>query len=254
MGPRGTAPYDREMAVDQTPGRRTPLERKVLRDTVHDQLFRMLVDGTLAPGASLSIDGLARDLCVSPTPVREALVHLEHTGLVRRAALRGYTIAAPPSLQEVTHLMAARWLVESAALGAAFDRSPEAAPPFAAPLADALDAQRRAYDEVARHTNFCPPAQLFAYLSAEWQFHRSLVEQGGNRYLARMVELLAAEVHRGRRGDDGRPLDVAESLAEHSAIVTAVQAGDRESASAALKAHLEALLSRVRIHEGIQSD
>ncbi|MEP7160537.1 MAG: GntR family transcriptional regulator [Dermatophilaceae bacterium] len=242
------------MAVDQTPGRRTPPERKVLRDTVHEQLFRMLVDGTLAPGARLSIDGLARDLCVSPTPVREALVHLEHTGLVRRAALRGYTIADPPSLQEITHLMAARWLVESAALGAAFDRSPEATPPVAVALSEALDAQRRAYDEVARHANFCPPAQLFAYLSAEWQFHRALVEQGGNRYLARMLELLAAEVHRGRRGDDGRPLDAASSLAEHAAIVAAVQVGDRESASAALKAHLEALRSRVRIQGRTQSD
>ena len=71
----------------ETEGR---LTRKVLRDDVHDALLQMLLRGRFAPGESLSIDHVARQLGVSPTPVREALVELEHTGLVTRAALRGF--------------------------------------------------------------------------------------------------------------------------------------------------------------------
>lgn len=233
------------MAVHEGRFAGPPLERKVLRDTVYDQLFRMLVDGSLAPGEHLSIDGLARDLCVSPTPVREALVHLEHTGLVRRAALRGYTVAEPPSPQELRDLIAARRAVEGAALQAAMgDDDPEATASLAAQLSEALDGQRRAYEDLARHGALSPPAQLFAYLASEWEFHRVLVRHGGNSYLVRMVDLLTAEVHRGRRGEDGKPFDVAESLAEHGAIVAAVSGGRGEAAAEALSAHLDALLTR----------
>ena len=41
----------------------------------------MLTSGRLEPDAPLGIDRLAHDLGVSPTPVREALARLEHTGL-----------------------------------------------------------------------------------------------------------------------------------------------------------------------------
>ncbi len=225
----------------------SPLERKVLRDTVYDQLFRMLVDGSLRPGTSLSIDGLARDLCVSPTPVREALVHLEHTGLVRRAALRGYTAADPLTAKELRDLVAARRLLEGAALRAAVDRpDPQSGEgmPIAQQLADALAEQRRAYGEVTRHGSLCPPAPLYAYLVSEWEFHRVLVVQGGNPYLARMLDLLAGEMYRMRRRPDGRPFDATESIAEHSAIVRAVASGRPGSAEEALATHLDGLLAR----------
>ncbi|NLA29071.1 MAG: GntR family transcriptional regulator [Propionibacterium sp.] len=48
-----------------------PLERKVLRDTVYETLVDMLMSNTLAPETPLSIDALANELAVSPTPVRE---------------------------------------------------------------------------------------------------------------------------------------------------------------------------------------
>ncbi len=225
-----------------------PLERKVLRDTVRDQLFRMLVDGSLGPGQNLSIDGLARDLCVSPTPVREALVHLEHTGLVRRAALRGYTVAEPLSANEMRDLIAARRLIEGEALRSALDHHDLAAPgrsSLVAQLSGAVDAQRRAYDEVTRHGTMRPPAHLFTYVASEWQFHRVLVAQSGNPYLERMHDLLAAEVHRERRAREGRPLGAAASISEHAGIVEAIESGPPGAAMQALMAHLDGLLGHL---------
>ena len=97
--------------------RMKPLERKVLRDTVYESLVDMLMSGTLAPGASLSIDGLASGLAVSPTPVREALVQLERTGLVFREPLRGYRVAPLLDTDQVAQLCDARAIVEPCGLG-----------------------------------------------------------------------------------------------------------------------------------------
>ena len=66
-----------------------PIAARGLGDDVHDALLTMLTSGRLEPDAPLGIDRLAHDLGVSPTPVREALARLEHTGLVVRRANRG---------------------------------------------------------------------------------------------------------------------------------------------------------------------
>ena len=86
--------------------------RQVLTDHVYDTLLEMLMDGRFQPSEALSIDGLARELDVSATPVREAFARLEVTGLVIRAALRGYRVAPLPSTAELTELMDARLIIE----------------------------------------------------------------------------------------------------------------------------------------------
>ena len=57
--------------------------RRILRDEVYDYIVDVLLEGGLEPGSSLNIDSLARQLDAPPPPW-EALVQLEHTGLVRR--------------------------------------------------------------------------------------------------------------------------------------------------------------------------
>ena len=79
--------------------------RRALRDGVYDAILELLLDGSVAPGASIGIDALARQLGVSPTPVREAMVQLEHTGLVTRAALKGYRAAPPLSAGAMSELV-----------------------------------------------------------------------------------------------------------------------------------------------------
>ena len=69
------------------------MERRGLRDAVYDRILDQLLRGETEAGGRLSIETLARELSVSATPVREALVQLERTGLVTREALRGYRVA-----------------------------------------------------------------------------------------------------------------------------------------------------------------
>src|SRR5690625_2725032 len=110
------------------PGPERRLDRKVLRDDVYDELLERLLGGQYPSGTSLSIDGVARELGVSPTPVREALAQLEHTGLVSRAALRGYRVAPPLSERQMAELVEARAVVELAAVERAAERTAELLP------------------------------------------------------------------------------------------------------------------------------
>src|SRR5690606_41447666 len=87
--------------------------RQVLADRVYEELLAALIDGRFEADAALSIDGIARDLGVSPTPVREALARVEHTGMVRRAALKGYRVAPLMTAEEHGQLVAVRKLIEA---------------------------------------------------------------------------------------------------------------------------------------------
>ena len=71
-----------------------------LTDDIYEAIKASLMDGVLSPGARLSIDGLARELSVSQTPVREALARLEADGLTRSVPNRGYFATELPSRDE----------------------------------------------------------------------------------------------------------------------------------------------------------
>lgn len=227
-------------------GMQTPLtlSRRAMRDEVHDAVLAMLMDGRLAAGASVGIDSLARDLGVSPTPVREALVELEGTGLVHRVAHRGYQVAPPMTAEQAAQLVDARLVVETAAAAWAARR---ADPELLAELRKALTDHQAAagiavgWDHVSRDRNGLPVG-LREYFEADWAFHQAILDHCGNPFLRRMAASLGASVHRMRQSAVQGPVDAPLAVAEHSAVLAAMESGSAEAAEAAMRAHL----SRVR--------
>ena len=67
-----------------------------LTDLVFAAIRRRMVEGSLPPGSSVSEAMLAKDLQVSKTPVREALLQLRNIGLVE-ATGRGLRVVVPTS-------------------------------------------------------------------------------------------------------------------------------------------------------------
>ena len=215
--------------------RMKPLERKVLRDTVYESLVDMLMSGTLAPGASLSIDGLASGLAVSPTPVREALVHLERTGLVFREPLRGYRVAPLLDTDQVAQLCDARAIVELGALELAFQNADD--------LADDLAKALVAHAEVAKAVAGIPPdpaaiGAFRGYATADWEFHHAIFRHSGNTYLLSVSDSLPMHRHRLRQSVTRGVHDAEASVAEHAEVLRAVQDGDLEQARRAMQTHL----------------
>lgn len=71
-----------------------PARRRGLADEVADRLRDAIFDGGYEPGAQLREVDLSAALGVSRGPVREALLRLEHEGLVRSEWHRGATVTA----------------------------------------------------------------------------------------------------------------------------------------------------------------
>ncbi|MGK5529702.1 GntR family transcriptional regulator [Streptomyces sp. URMC 129] len=233
----------------QPAGKYALVPRRALRDGVYDAILQKLLDGSTPPGSSLNIDLLSRELGVSQTPVREALVQMEHTGLVTRAALKGYRVAQPLSPEQMAELMAARGVVEIAAVQWAAGRTADLLPDLRAAHARHELAAR----EAARLRDGGPPtgyADLRAYFAADWDFHMVIIRTAGNRFLVQMAESVNAHAHRLRQSVDHGTFDFEQAVAEHAAILAAFESGDPEAPVAAMRAHLAAIATRARTGAG----
>ena len=220
------------------------VRRQVLRAEVEELILQRLLEARWPPGSRLSIDGLARDLEVSPTPVREAMVSLERSGLVEYVALRGYVVAPMLDPEQMTELLDARRVVESAALARAFED-------VDALLVDLEEAYAAHGDVIARieEAGEVTYELLQEHFHADWAFHQVLFDHAGNRYLSTMVETVRAHTHRMRQTWVGGPpaLDVHEAYAEHGRILEKVRRHHHDGALQALDEHLAAVLERSHV-------
>lgn len=217
---------------------RRPISRQMLADHVHEELLASLIDGRLEAGQGLSIDGIARDLGVSPTPVREALARLEHTGMVQRLALKGYRVAPLFSSRELEQLIDARLVIEPANAEQACARAArKPGGDFPARLAEIIE----------RHRN-APTGSAYADFREYWQadedFHRLIAEYVDNPFLLAAYNALGGQVQRFRFFAGLGVTDSDAAVAEHEVILRAFQAGDPAAARAAMQAHLQGVRQR----------
>lgn len=218
------------------------IERRGLRDHVYERILQLLLSGEAAPGARLSIDTIARQLDVSPTPVREAMVQLERTGLVTREALKGYRVAPPLGAQQLSELFEARIMLESRAARLATPASPA----MLDELRAAEEAHRRIGERVitALRSGVQDVELTTAYFAADAAFHRVVFEHCGNRYLSEMSESLGAQLHRMRQSVLHGVTDVREAIAEHEAIADAFAGGDPDAPERLMQHHIEQVRAR----------
>ncbi|MDQ1012841.1 DNA-binding GntR family transcriptional regulator [Streptomyces sp. V4I23] len=236
----------KETSLSDKPRPRTPVvPRRALRDGVYDAILEKLLDGSAPPGSSLGIDPLARELEVSPTPVREALVQLEHTGLVTRTALKGYRVAPPLSPGQLAELMDMRCILETAAVERALPHADDLVPELQAAHARHVLAAHRVRKLRGAEGRPADFADLRDYFTADWEFHLTIIRAAGNRFLTQSVESLGAHVHRLRQTADHGTMDLEQAVGEHAAILAAFASGDPEQPVAAMRDHLEAVARRV---------
>lgn len=91
-----------------------PLPRDTLQDRVYRQVAGLILDGGIAPGQLVTIQGLAEAFHVSAMPVREALKRL--TAANALTIVSGRSIGIPPlTLERLTDLRNVRLQVEGTA-------------------------------------------------------------------------------------------------------------------------------------------
>jgi DNA-binding GntR family transcriptional regulator len=208
--------------------------RDRLAHSVYRELQARLVSLAIRPGERITIDGLARDLQVSQSPIREALALLENDGLVMKTHLIGYHATPQLTLEQFEYLFELRLLIEPYAAGrAAAEKSADhAALLHAANQRMAKEAQR-----VERLTY-----SVFADLDAE--LHDIIAIASGNPLLRDQLARLHSHLHLFRLHFASNVPQ--EAIGEHAVLIDAVTSGDARGAQRAMRLHLEKSRARFR--------
>lgn len=229
------------MAADQSSARprdhaMPPLPyRRLLADSVYEAVKALVLDDALAPGERVSIERLARELAVSPTPLREALARLESDGLVRKVPMRGYSVTPVLTTQEFEELYELRLLLEPWAARRAAERADGG---NASQLRAEID--RFLVDGGTPSTGH---AAYRALADHDSRLHSLVLAGAGNSAVALAYERTRCHLHLFRLYY--RPHVRQQTVTEHRRVVDAIVAGDADAADTAMSDHL--VTSRARM-------
>ncbi len=206
-----------------------PPSHKTLRDWVFDCLRTSIVSGDLAPGQRIVEADLAKQLDVSKSPVREAILQLKQDGLVIDAPKGRGVVVAPLKPSDVREIYAVREALEGLAVRIlAADPQPERL----ATLRTIIDRMREALAEGDVRRQF----------ELDVEFHTSLCNATGNRRLHDLFSSLRPDLQRiflfavnaMTLEDHDSP---RQALIEHEELLQAIADGDADLAAARLSAH-----------------
>jgi DNA-binding GntR family transcriptional regulator len=201
-----------------------PLRVRSVVGLAYDELRARIVDGRLAPGARVGQGELADALGISRGSVREALRRLAGDGLVVFEVNRGFFVA-DVGPERVLERLEARLLLEPGIARLAAERRSEADLEV---LRRAAAAERSARTAASAH-------------DASRAFHAAVVAATRNEAMTRIFDSLwIADVGRrllaSRRSQpDWQDADVA----EHEALLAAIEAADGALAESLMRAHVE---------------
>ncbi|WP_236794746.1 GntR family transcriptional regulator [Amycolatopsis sp. GM8] len=186
-----------------------------------------IVDASLPPGSSVSEAGLAAQLQVSKTPVREALLQLRYIGLVEPTT-RGLRVAQPSAVA-IRDAFEYRAGIEAIAGSYAAMRSKAAQHERILEFANA--SLRSAKD-----------GRSAEFLASDRKFHLAVASATGNQVLSQAVENACVLTQALRQRDIHVDRDFVPDAREHVGIAKAIKAGDADLASERSAGHIQRIM------------
>lgn len=213
-----------------------PPARAALGDAVADILRRAILDGSLKPGQPLHENTLAKQLSVSRSPIREALINLERERLVV-ARLNRPVIVRKPSPEEITQVYTIRSALEGIAARWAAEK---ATPAFVSQL-------RQKADELNKATIATENAADPRVVGLANDFHAAIMEAAGSLELQRLLQSLCNQIKlvmaAGLASLTSRRAE--EIHAEHLALIAAIADRDGDRAEQLATAHVRGARDRL---------
>ncbi len=194
---------------------------------VTNTLRKAIVTLALLPGTMLDKSALCTQLGVSRFPVSEALARLAEEGLVDIAPQRGSTVSLV-KIADVQEYMLIRKGLESEALRVLIGRHD-------AEVIDALHANMAAQRDAAIRDD----AEAFHQIDVD--FHDIIFRSMRLTKVKSIIDRARANLDRARRLII-TPRRLAHTIAEHQAILDGILAADPARATAAIRAHIDAVI------------
>jgi DNA-binding GntR family transcriptional regulator len=202
----------------------SPVRNVSKASEVFERLRAAIWSGELQPGAQLRESHLARQMAVSQVPVREALLRLEHLGLVVRVPDRG-THVTDLSLEEILDRIEVRTHLEELAFCLAAKRM---TPEIEAELRSRLNELEKS----SRTRNH------FKVAEADLRFHEAVWRASGNRVLEQALDRLCVSLYAFvslKRHEASEKL----SITSHRDLLAALLGGQAQAISRQIRSHLK---------------
>lgn len=202
-----------------------PLKRQRFADEISDRLAKAIRNGDLEPGTRLVEARLARELGVSRAPVREALRHLERSGLA--TAEKGLYWVPSLDVEDLRELVLLRIALERLAIALAAEQASD----------EDIDALAQV---VARMHELeeTQPSNTRALLELDAGLHSSLCKLSGNRRLQALWTAMDDQIRLAivtANISFPEPRGVAD---DHQLIIDALRTRDRDRCERAIESHI----------------
>ena len=208
-----------------------------IADQSIEQLERDILAGKYQRGETLSELGLAKQLGVSRTPIREAIRRLEQENILQETG-RGLVVVGI-SWEDMMDMYEIRMQIEGLAARRAAERITDAE---LAAMRDTLDLQRY-YVEKGGESNSAQIKNL------DSQFHEQLYQSSGSKAYCDTLLSLHKKITKFRMASVSKKSRALQSLAEHETIYQALAAHDGEAAARAATEHVRQARERIRTIE-----
>lgn len=200
------------------------VERTSLKTQSTDLLRAQILSGKIPQGTRIAEKELAELLGVSRMPARDALVDLEHEGLIVSKPSGRYVIQLDKD--DIQNLFQVRIVLERLAVSqAAQHRSSE----YNEALQANLQRMRRAIADNDRE----------AYVKSDLEAHLFIWQQAHNHYLLKMLNSIIGPIFVFMASHTDFQSNWQETLQMHEELATAICAGDSDRAVASIDGQLQ---------------
>ncbi|MGO4439191.1 GntR family transcriptional regulator [Rhizobium sp. RAF56] len=196
---------------------------------VERDLRESIIRLELAPGMRLSEQEIATHMGVSRQPVREALIALGKSKLVDIRPNRG-TVVVRISARQMIEARFVREVIETAVAR----RASESFDSWTRRKIDAILVRQKAAREADDHN---------AFRREDEQFHIAIAEGAGCALAWNAISDIKAHMDRVCNLQLRHPDSMTKLIAEHEAIISAIDARNAEAAEGAMRKHLNGILA-----------
>jgi DNA-binding GntR family transcriptional regulator len=208
-----------------------PLSRRTLHDELVDRVRTLIVEGQLRPETRIHEGALGKALGVSRTPLREALKVLASEGLIELVPGRG-AVVKKLTQKDVAEMLDVLTALETLAARLACRNATDAQ----------IGALRGVHDEMMTHYR---AGNRLEYYWRNQAIHAGIAELSANALLAGMHAVIQARMKRIRFIGNEEPERWAAAVAEHEAMIAALEARDEARLAAIVARHLDETWKRV---------
>lgn len=187
----------------------------------YEKIRDMILSGFKLPGTRLVISELEKELGIGRGPIREALMRLDRSGLVKNVPYKGAIVATPPTQQEIFHIYKLRVELETTLAEAAVE--------------NITGADQAKLEELHQLMMTLPP-EHYQY---DREFHCLIYDRANLPHLFNIAQTLMLSVESFLNMYRWEKNYCLKFNDEHQAILHALSTGDKEQVKTSFRVNIQ---------------